>query len=95
MSEVTTAVTIIGYLLNFVSYFLGVSNERKKTKKENRRELILKYYPLLAEDLRLSLPDITYRFIQGYQEHGNYLEVLVGMSNDSTLKIIEGLDKKL
>ena len=66
MSEIAIGVAIISLLFNFVSYFLGKKNERNKTKKENRRELILDYYPPLAENLRLSLPKIANRFIQGY-----------------------------
>jgi len=95
MAEIAIGLAIFGWVLNIASYFFGVRNERNKTKKENRRELILSYYPSLAENLRLSLPDIAYRYTQGHQEHGHYFEVLVDMSNDSTLSIIEGLDKKL
>ena len=69
--------------------------EIEELKKGRRRELIEKYYPPLAENLRLSLPDMAYRYVQGFQEHGHYFDKLIDMANDSTLKFIQGLDEKL
>lgn len=95
MVEPTIDLAFIGLILSVLMFFLGVIFERKKTKKENRRELILEYYPPLAENIRYSLSDISKRYIQRFQEHDHYFEFLVEMANKSTLKIIEGLDKKL
>jgi len=68
----------------------------EELKNERRRELIEKYYPPLAENLRHSLPDIAYTYREGYQkEYGEYLEILVEMANQSTLNIIESLDEPL
>jgi len=71
------------------------SQEIEELKQGRRKELIEKYYPPLAENLRLSLQDVTYRYIQGYQEHGHYFEILVDMANELTLKLIQGLDEEL
>ncbi len=69
--------------------------EIEELKKGRRRELIGKYYPPLAENLRLSLSNIAYNYIQGYQEHAHLFDELVDMANDSTLRFIQGLDERL
>jgi uncharacterized protein (DUF2249 family) len=69
--------------------------EIQELKKGQRLELIDKYYPPLTENLRLSIPDVAQRYLQGYREHGNYFEELVDMENQSTLRYIQGIDEEL
>ena len=69
--------------------------EIQELKKGQRMKLIDKYYPPLAANLRLSIPDVTQRYLQGYLEHGHYFEELVDMENELTLRYIQGIDEKL
>lgn len=70
------------------------SKELEELRHNRKRDLILKYYPPLAESLRDSIPDIAYTYRTGHQkEYGDYLDALIEMANQSTLNIIESLDE--
>lgn len=72
------------------------AEQLQEFRKGERRERIERYYPPLAENLRLSLPDIANKYRMGtVVEHSNYFNVLIEMANQSTLSIIEALDNVL
>jgi len=83
---------IFPWVLNIISYYFGMQRERK----ENRQELILKYYPKLIENLRVSVglinDDLRGRYMGSYSER---FDVLIDMDRDDTLRIIEEIDKDL
>ena len=60
-----------------------------------RRAYIERYYPPLVESLRHTVKDFdsNYKGLQG--QYNEFFEVLIQMRDDSTLKIIESLDKEL
>jgi len=91
--------TGLGLTASIIYYAMVLRNANKSQQireRDRKREQIEKYYPHLAESLRHSIPDIAYTYREGYQkEHGDYLDVLIEMANQSTLSIIESLDEVL
>jgi hypothetical protein len=71
------------------------AEQLKELRKGRQRELIMKYYSPLAENLRHTVKEFhnNYMGIQG--QYDEFFNVLIKMRNDSTLKIIESLDSGL
>ena len=85
-----------GWILNFVTFGGGYFLGKRREKQQNKREIILEYYPNLIENLRLSVPDSYIQFMEGMVgQFDRFFEVLIGMDTDGTLKIIESHDKTL
>ncbi len=71
------------------------AEQLEELRKGRQRELIEKYYPPLAENLRHSVENFSYNY-RGLEGHYNeFFNVLISMKDDSTLKIIESLDLEL
>ncbi len=83
---------ILPWCASFISYFIGIKQEKKK----NKRELIEKYYPDLIENLRVSVDEMNDDLrgirIRNYMDR---FDVLIEMNRDDTLRIIEEIDKDL
>lgn len=85
-------IAIVVGLFIFVSYYLG----KRSKKDQQERDLIEKYYPDLIEDLRLSSPNSTQKFIEGREErYESFFSVLVEWDINGTLKIFESIDEVL
>ena len=71
------------------------AEQLEELRKGRQRELIMKFYPPLAENLRHTVKefDTKYKGIQG--QYDEYFNVLLQMRDNSTLKIIESLDNGL
>lgn len=88
--------TIGGWVLNIFTFIGGYFLGKRREKIQNKREIILEYYPDLIENLRLSVPHSHKQFTEGMVgQFDKFFEVLIGMDTDGTLKIIESLDKPL
>ncbi len=71
------------------------AEQLEELRKGRQRELIKEYYPPLAENLRHTVKGLDYHYkgIQG--QYDEFFDVLIQMRDDSTLKIIESLDRGL
>jgi hypothetical protein len=71
------------------------ADQLNQQKQQRRRELIEKYYPPLAENLRLSLPEASNKYYRGHiTRNAPYFDVLIDMDNNSTLRIIEARNRR-
>ena len=71
------------------------AEQLEELRKGRKRELIMKFYPPLAENLRHTVKELDYHYkgIQG--QYDEFFDVLIQMRDDSTLKFIESLDSGL
>lgn len=89
---ITLVIAGVGWFLNIGSYYLGKRSERQQQK----RELVLQFYPDLIENLQHSVSATNDEFGQGhFDQFESDFEVLLEMETNGTLKIIKSLDEEL